>query len=87
MMFVEKLDRTGHSKGATVTLSYDDIRDISNLLYGLHEEGKLSTENELRLRVDFGNLHSFLHNGNFDDSTAKSCLETYKDIKDFEQEK
>lgn len=87
MMFVEKLDRTGSTKGATVILSYDDIRDISNLLYGLQQDGKLSTENELRLKVDFGNLHAFLHNGNFDDASAKSCLKTYEAMKEFEQGK
>lgn len=36
-MHIEKLSSTNYDKGATVSLSYDEIRCIANALYELHK--------------------------------------------------
>ena len=54
--------RSGHG-GATVTLSYSEIRELTNLLFNTQQEKEKYTERVKELDLEFNILHELVKDG------------------------
>ena len=79
-MNIDKFSSESHNKYITVTLNYDEIRDLANALYMYTEQtNSEDSKKYLDIAAKMHLLFDLVKHGNIQDSTVKKYARLLKD--------